>query len=270
MIRLKFEPWVRRAVSKIRFPQDRINAERELLDHMEDRYCDLVEESSPEAALTQTIAAMGDADTVAWELGAVHRPFWGFLELYSGRVRRVMVLLTLICCFGFFLGRFLFLGGYEHPVYYRYDPYGKGQAFDSAGQMERQFYAAPGVTAQTDGYFFTLTKAALWQETGTDGSLRDSFYFRVRVQNPIPWAAYDDILRFFWAEDSLGNRYRAAYEPGEGPSIQGSLYHTGPVTWQYDMYLSDFVSQGAQWIDLHYDRSGRDMVLRIRLEGGTA
>ncbi len=270
MIRLKFEPWVRRAVSKILFPQDRIDAERELLDHMEDRYYDLAEVATPEAAVAQTIAAMGDADTVAWELGAVHRPFWGRLQLYSGRVLRVMLCLTLLCCCGFLLGRYFFLEGYEHPVYYRYDPYGSGFAFDSAGQMQRLLYAAPNAGAESDGYFFTLTQAALWQEEGTDGTVTERFYFQVRVQNPLPWAGHDDILRYFWAEDSLGNRYHGAYEPGTGPSVQGSLYHTGPLTWNHDMYLTEFLSQDAQWIDLHYDRAGRDVVLRIDLEGGGA
>lgn len=42
------------------------------------------------------------------------------------------------------------------------------------------------------------------------------------------------------------------------------------MTCIYEMELTDFLSQDAQWIDLHYDRAGRDMVLRIDLTGGAA
>ena len=270
MNRMRFEPWVRRAVSKIVLPQDRIAAGRELLDHMEDHYDALTDSGvAPDTAAEQTIAAMGDSDAVALELGLIHRPFWGRLLLGSGRVLRGTLCLTLVCLAGFLLARYFFLGGYESPTYYRYDPYGVSYAFDNGGAMYRQTYSAPNVTARTDGYFFTVSDAALWQEVSTTGRVTDKFYFRVQVRNPLPWADYDDILRWFWAEDSLGNRYYAAYETGgaDVPSIQGSCYHTGPLTWNHDMYLTDFVSADAQWIELHYDRAGRDLVLRIDLEG---
>lgn len=273
MIRLKFEPWVRRAVSRIILPQDRITAGRELMDHMEDHYQNLVEaELPPEFAAEQTLAAMGDANTVAEELGAIHRPFWGYLQMYSARVLRAVVCLTLVCMGGFLLARYFFLGGYDEPVYYRYDPYGAGRAFDNAGQMERLSYSAPGTSASSDGYLFTVTQTALWQETSGDGRVTDRFFFRVQVQNLLPWAEQTDILRWFWAEDSLGNRYCAAYEKGgtDVSSVQGSHYHTGPLTWLHDMYLTDYVSEDARWLDLHYHRAGRDVVLRIDLEGGTA
>ena len=270
MIRLKFEPWVRRAVSRIILPQDRITAERELMDHMEDRYQSLLDADVPkDAAVHRTIAAMGNADTVAEELGAVHRPFWGYLQIYSGRVLQIAACLTLFCLGGFLLARYFFLGGYEEPVYYRYDPYSNIRAFDNAGQMERLSYSTPGTSAASDGYRFTVTQTALWQETRTDGTTTDRFFFRVQVQNPITWAEQGDILRWFWAEDSLGNRYRGAYEKGsvDQASIQGNYYHTGPLTWLHDMYLTDYVSEDAWWLDLHYHRGGRDLVLRIGLEG---
>ena len=34
------------------------------------------------------------------------------------------------------------------------------------------------------------------------------------------------------------------------------------------MWLSGYVSQEAQWIELRYQRAGRNLVLRIDLEGG--
>jgi len=35
-----------------------------------------------------------------------------------------------------------------------------------------------------------------------------------------------------------------------------------------DLWLNNFSSQEAQWIELRYDRDGRDIRLRIDLNGG--
>lgn len=71
--------------------------------------------------------------------------------------------------------------------------------------------------------------------------------------------------------DDLGNYYCASYEAAPGvPAVQSSMYHTGPLTYLHDLYLTDYTSQDAQWIELHYDRAGRDLVLRIDLTGGDA
>ncbi len=40
------------------------------------------------------------------------------------------------------------------------------------------------------------------------------------------------------------------------------------MTWQ--LWLSGFCSQDADWIELRYDRSGRDVRLRVDLRGGAA
>lgn len=273
MIRVKFEPWIRKAVSRIVLPQDRIAAGRELMDHMEDHYQELLgSDISPKTAGELTVKAMGDAEPVAEELGLIHRPFWGMAQLYTGKVLRVVACLTLLCMGGFLLARYFFMGGYDFPTYYRYDPYKSTYAFNNAGQMERLLYTDPRISADSDGYTFTVTQTALWQETGIDGTVTERFYFRVEVRNPLPWAGHDDILRWFWAEDSLGNRYYASYEKGgaDVAAIQGTSYHTGPLTWLHDMYLTDYVSADAQWLELHYDRAGRDVVLRIDLTGGGA
>lgn len=74
----------------------------------------------------------------------------------------------------------------------------------------------------------------------------------------------------FWAEDSLGNHYYSAYECSGNtePSVQGTAHQTKAMSRIWDMYLTDYVSQNAEWIEMHYDRGERDLVLRIDLTGG--
>lgn len=271
---LRFQAWVRRAVSRIVLTQDRIRAGRELLDHMEDNYRENLDQGiAPPEAESRTIAAMGDADTVAYQLGAVHRPFWGYFQTYSRRVLAVIACLTLLCFSGRIIAELFFTDGYEQPAYVRYDPYRDTSVYDGVCQLDRTFYSSPGTAVSSDGYTFTLTETALWHSAYTDNAgqpkAEDRLHFRIRVTNPRPWADHEDISRWFWAVDDLGNYYCASYEASTAaPSVQSSVYHTGPLTYLHDLYLTDYASQEAQWIEIHYDRSGRDLVLRIDLTGG--
>lgn len=216
---------------------------------------------------------MGDADTVAQQLGAVHRPFWGYFQIYSRRVLMVIACLTLVCLSARIIAGLFFTDGYEQPAYTRYDPYRDTSAYDGVCQLNRTFYSKPDAAITSDGYTLTLTEAALWHSAYTDSAGQpqeeDRLHFRIQVTNPLPWALHADISRWFWAVDDLGNYYYAPYETGTaGPSLQSSIYHIGPLTYLHDLYLTDYTSQDARWIEIHYDRAGRDLVLRIDLTGG--
>ena len=273
---LKFEAWVIRAVSKISMVQDQVRVEQELMDHMLDHYEDLLSLGlSPAEAQEETVRAMGDPDTLAETLGLIHRPHWTTLQERSLKVLRFLVFLLPFFLFGRVLGGYFFADGYKQPTYSRYDPYVSVSVMDNAGSGQRLLLVHPEDTAVSDGYFFTVTKAALWHLESVDNEGRhqlDRLHFQLRVTSALPWAEFDDISRWFYAVDSLGNVYHAAYETGAAkvPAITGSVYHAGPLTYIHDMYLTDYVSQDAQWIDLCYNRAGRDIVLRIDLTGGIA
>ena len=277
MNNLRFQAWVGRAVSRIILPDDRSAVSRELMDHLEDSYeAGLGQGLSPAEAEARAIQAMGDAEAVALQPGQIHRPCWGLFRQHTRRVLVVLLcLLPLFLCGRVLVGYF-FHGGYKEPVYYRYDPYQDTRVYDGAGTVERTMLFQPDAKASSDGYTFTLTDAALWHASYIDHTGQrqeeDYFHFRVRCTNPLPWANFDDTLRWFWAVDDLGNYYYAAYELGaaDAPGIEVSVFHTGPLTYLYDMRLTDFVSQEAQWIELHYDRAGRDLTLRIDLTGGVS
>lgn len=271
MVIYDFKVWCEKAVSGIIFPPDRQKVFDELMDHVNDHYDALVEQGfDRDTARQMALEAMGSADVIAPQLAAIHRPFWGYF------LRVTRVLLVLLVCAAVLSGiPFLRNNSYSEPQQLRYNPYEDTYISDEIGVTSRVFYAEPNQTVKSDGYTLTLTRAA-WDYTDfadeESGEL-DSFHFQIEIFNPRPWAEATDIPRWMWAEDSLGNHYYAFHEGGNYhryPVVLGNSYHTAPFTYTYDMWLSNFCSQEAEWIELHYDRSGRNIVFRIDLTGGDA
>lgn len=264
----KFETWCMKAIAQIRFPPDQDAVLKELYDHMED-HCDalMAQGLSREEAETQTLEAMGSAEEIAPQLAAIHRPFWGWC-LWITRIALVL----LLCAAVFTAIPYFRDFGYSQPGESRYDPYEDTYISDQVGVTERLFYAEPDQSAESDGYTLTLTRAAWWHTDFADEAPRelDSFDFQIEVFNPRPWAHRPEFYEWFWAEDSLGNHYYGfhEYNSHQESGVVGNLYYSGPLTYTLDMWLSNFCSQEAEWIDLHYDRSGRDIVFRIDLTGG--
>lgn len=266
----KFKNWCDAAVDGIVFPPDREKVHGELLNHLYDHYDDLVEQGVDQDTAQQlALAAMGSAAEIAPQLAAIHRPFWGYLLRFT----RVLLALTL-CAALLLTGIRLFrTGHYSYPKY-QLDPFRDVGAELGTSSYTRIFYAEPDQSVQSDGYTITLTKAAIWHADHQEPIEEDNlnFYFQMEVFNPRPWAVDSDISRWFWAVDSLGNTYDCFNESivNYAPYIGGNSYHTGPLTYTHDMWINDYRSQGAEWIEFHYDRAGRDLVFRIDLAGGDA
>ena len=265
----EFEVWCEKAAGEIRFKPDREKVFSELMNHMDDHYEALLEQGvDAEAARKMAIEAMGSAEAIAPQLARIHRPFWGVL------LRITELFLVFITCLALLFGiRYFWNYSYSQPRYERYDPYADTYISDEVGITRQMLYAEPEQRVQSDGYTLTLTRAA-WDHTDfadeESGEL-DSFHFQIEIFNPLPWAEDTEVTRWMWAEDSLGNYYYSFHEDGNPslyPVVVGNSYHTGPFTYTHDMWLSNFCSQEADWIDLHYDRSGRNIVFRIDLTGG--
>ena len=264
-----FADWCDTAVAGIAFPGDRKQVRLELMNHLYDHYDDLVAQGvDRDTARTLALAAMGDAGEIAPQLAAIHRPFWGYL-LKATRILLVLTLCAVLWCL--WATHTPYANLREDDAFW---PYAETFRQDQYSNWNRVFHAEPNQSVECDGYTFTLTQAAVWHETylGEPREEQDHFYCRIEVFNPRPWATHTNIADWFRAEDSLGNTYDRFYKsiPNNAPFVVSSAYHTGPMTWTHEIYLNCYCSQGAEWIELHYDRSGRDIVFRIDLTGGDA
>lgn len=274
MINFRFFKWCREAVSQIVLPQDRVAVELELMGHLEDRYDSLIQSGySEEDAQLLTLESMGDPAEIARELGLIHRPFWG----RTAKVTRIFLIAVLILTVGFGWASYM-KNTYAHPAfstptYEFYDPYSGEEANYQTGWGYRQFYGVPDVSFSSDGYTLTVTQAALWRNElrNASGVPEETYplYLQLTVTNPWIWSEADTFCPWLRAEDSAGNQYASPYESAPGASrIQVKSYRINPWTSVHELVIWDLAAPDAQWIDLHYDRSGRDHTVRVDLTGG--
>lgn len=272
----EFDRWCETAVSGIRFKPDRAKVYDELYAHLEDRCAAMTDAGVPEAeAVKRSLDAMGSAAEVAEQMEKIHRPFWGYVLRLS---RWLLVIAAVMALFT--VPRWMKNLGINIVTDSFVDDYFEQSEWDRDGlHGERVFYAEPMSRDFSDGYRFTLARAAEWHETGTmpDGRQADDygFYLTVDVFNLRPWMQYSEVLREFYAVDSLGNRYEAFnksyYGYGKDPTLAGNaVLRTGLCTVTWGLWLSEYCSHDAEWIELRYDRSGRDVRLRVNLPGGGA
>lgn len=246
---IDFDDWCCHAVAQIRFKPDREAVFRELKDHLEDHYDDLLAQGhSPEQARKLAMEAMGNPETIAPQLGEIHRPWLGYLY-------RVVKWITIpLFAWAVFL-LVTHFGSHFHALV-------STATYDSLrAEGEGGYYCQPNVTDSSDGYRFTVTEAAVNAEG-------DTLYLELQSVRWF-WLREPAILNHFYAVDSLGNvyasRFDAQYEDIPKVSWGGGYYSQGFTSDHLE--ITHFDSR-TQWVELRYDRDGRDIVLRIDLTGG--
>lgn len=263
------EQWCDTAVSYIRFPPDRPAVRQELFEHMQDKYDGYIEEGlTPSEAERKTIQEMGSDRETGLLLRQIHKPYLGWLWRATQWMFAIALILAVVNCFRWVDDLHIsgeedfWMGSTDHYV---------SETGNYRG--ERILYVEPDCSAHLDGYTFTVTKAVCWEYSYDDEEFRgnDCFYFLMEVTNPRPWAGYTEAPRWFHAVDSLGNHYYSRFEEDgsrDERSIRGNGYRTGLFTYTFSMWIENYCSQEAQWLELYYDRDGRDVRLRIDLTGG--
>lgn len=89
------------------------------------------------------------------------------------------------------------------------------------------------------------------------------------MTNPWIWSEADTFCPWLRAVDSAGNQYASPYESAPGTDrILFKSYRANPWTSVHELVIWDLGTPDAQWIDLHYTRSGRNLTVRIDLTGG--
>ena len=274
MANFRFMKWCREAVSRIVLPRDRTPVEQELMGHLEDRY-DYFRQLgySPEDAELRALDSMGNPDEIAVELGRIHRPFWGRTAKVTRIVLIAVVIATVFTAFASLLKHYYFRHTFSNPTYEYYDPYSLEKANYKVGHGDRQFYAQPEVSFSSDGYTVTVTEAALWrnEQRNSAGIVEEThpLYLQLTVTTPLIWLEADTVSRWIWAEDDRGNRYAPPFESGpDATRILDKSYRVNPWTSVHELVIWDLDAPDARWMELHYDRSGRNHTLRIDLTGG--
>ena len=275
----EFDRWCIHATHKIKYRPDRQEVYGELYQHIEDRYLDFLEEGmDKEQAIKRTLEVMGSADEIAPQLAAIHRPFWGYLYSLCKWGLIALLLVTVWKFVPWVVTSFqqihkpgLNISGHDiyKETYFevKYD----GKVRDI---WNRIYYAEPDMKASSDGYTFSISKVFLWEVSDVIGEEQGTEYYLYILMdstNPLPWADFVDIGSFFWAEDSHKTYhynsaevlyYNKPYIAGGNPS-----HRTGLFTYTY-LFNCELDTADTEWIELHYDRAGRDITLHIDLTGG--
>lgn len=272
--------WTVRACCRIRLGYDRRAAERELLAHLEDEAEAIRREKELTAyeAEQQALAAMGDADEVGRQLAAVHKPWLGYLWLWSRRVLIVCIAVAVLAALGFSerVGFDWNVSG-DNPRYWQE----KSWYIDhtTAGTWTE---FTPDCRDESDGYTFTVPAAARvhnedytaeYEGVPHEVEENTSLYVTVRATSLLPSTEGCAAFWDFYAVDDLGNHYWSWTDPDViytwqyQRSLVGNTYTTGLWTSEYQAWISE-IDRSASWIELRYDRDGRDVRLRIDLTGG--
>ncbi len=250
MIGNKMEIWCQIATRLIRFSPDRKAVYKELLAHMEDHRDALMAAGHSEAEAEKAAAdAMGNPWVVAPELAKVHRPFWAYAHRLT-RIAAIVLCLAALLKIGLYVGNI---------VNYVNDPL--DYMNDSPNLLHLSTH---DLTVYKEGYWFCNPK--VWINRSDDGS--DLYIYLYSIQ--LPWLEPFQGTDAFWITDDQGNRYEDY--PGDLDPERPRLYtqtesYIDGASGHY-FQITYLPSADIQWLELHYDREGRDLVLRLDLTGG--
>ena len=280
MDNISWKSWAFQACAHIRFKPDRAAAEEELLAHLEDKAEAILREKDllVYEAEQQALASMGDPDEVGRQLAAVHKPWLGYLWLWSRRVLIMCIVAVIWAAWGF-SERTGF--GESAPRWWQeYPGYNANREHYTITEL------SPDCRDGSDGYTFTVPAAAVWYNEAFvareeyEGEVYEyaveentALYLTVRATSLLPSTEGCAAFRDFYAVDDLGNYYWSSNDPEviytwqTQRSLTGNAHATGLWTSEYEAFIAS-VDPAASWVELRYDRDGRDVRLRIDLTGG--
>lgn len=245
-----FTAWCEKATEKIRYGPDRRAVQAELQAHLEDKYDALIAHGmDAEEATAKTLESMGSAAEIAPQLGAIHRPWLGYLYSLTRFLGISTGLLAAAALCLLFYGS---LGGF----------FVSDQPYLPRVYENISYYCEPELSAYVDGYYIRIEEAAVGEyEEET------KFFFQLEIRW-WPWMKETHAPNYLWAVDSLGNYY-APYSDSAyvQPHVVRHGYSSGGWKQNATMSLEQFDAD-ARWVEICYDRDGRNMVFRIDLTGG--
>ena len=266
--------WLDAATKAIRFGPDRKAVRAELEEHLEDKALDLQRifpDLTVEEAKERAASEMGEPEKIGKELAKVHKPWLGWLWMFS----RVLLVCSVVLSFFLLLQLALLLlavpvallsgGGQEaspaaSPVE---EQYGDQGTLNYLGELEESG------AVQAGEYTFTAGPGELWSLTG-DGARRYVAAVPLEVRHDRPGEMlYFTVWDRMWAEDGQGSRLPFLSDPPEGEDVGNCVWITegsrGVFRDSYTLFL-ELPSLEAGQVSLRYDRFGVDFTLPISLE----
>lgn len=251
MDRRDFAAWCKAATEKIRYGPDRDVVSKELRDHLEDRYDALIAQGVPEEeAARRTLEAMGSAEIIAPQLAAIHRPWLGWLVSTLKAVAIISVVFLALS-----IPRTLFL--------YTIETTGSLSVQQNTENITMTYDAE--VSCEREAYHFTINRVAASDSI-------DRLYLQLTVRR-FPGMPKFDAVEHFYAIDSNGNIYASidnrtqVFDRTAGRWVQRGGSSHGVGHDRFALSLTEF-DLTAQWVEIRYDRDGREIVLHIDLTGG--
>lgn len=258
----QIQTWLETAVGGIRFKPDRVEAERELRGHIEDKmadlrrlYPDLLRDEAEKMALDR----MGDPEEIGKELANIHKPWLGWLWRASQAVLGLAAVVLLIA------GVQTLTAG-DNGWFSRAD----GLIQESGAGTQALWLEPPAETVEVDGYRISVVKVVRTQWNGDQ-----RLGIQLRSLSPFFWAKTGGTLcDRISAVDSQGNYYPSTYErwevlrsekAGSWSYVSGSRGGSGPVYQDYTLWIRDLDPE-ARWVRFEYDWLGRIFSLTVELE----
>lgn len=242
--------WCQRAAKDIRYKPDREAVTLELYHHAEDHYDTLIEKGlSPADAEAKVLEAMGSAEEIAPQLAAVHKPWLGYLH---SLIRFVAICAVALALFYWGSNGVSLINSLIREKQFDALPANFGTL---------DYYSNPYVTDSSDGFLFQVSEAGFREDQAEFYCQLDMLYW--------PYLRRSDVMRHIWAIDSNGNRYASSAEANyrDIPRVARGAWSRSAVNSTHYLTIMHF-DCSAEWVELHYDRDGRDVVLRIDLTGG--
>ena len=258
--------WVEDATKLIKFKDDRLHVQAELLDHIEDA-ADAWKDAGYDdyEAKKKAVSNMGDAAEVANNLADIYRPFWGRLWKLTKIVRNLLIV---------FLAYAIITNVYDYffvtnPKYRSVDlldiyPHNEYKTLETISNYN------PDLSVKTDDYIISVKQVVVRGKTLPDRL----FNFSLEFRSLHPYVRYPDITDSIYLKDNLGNLYYPHWLDMEGNPAKKPYYHfTGSERFitpylTYNCFNLLCMHKDATEVTIIYDRFGEHFEFTVPVYGG--
>lgn len=247
-----FAEWCKNATAKIKFKPDRLAVAEELRCHLEDHRDALIDKGfTMEEAEQKALTAMGSAEEIAPQLGAIHKPH---LARFCRLVSVLAVLVLIVEVFGLLAYSSIFNSSFFDDEWHEPVGYVSPIFLEKENETGRRiYYAKPLRRAHINGYTIYAKHLAIWEYAD-----QNMIYLELAINH---WPFVNDLDEGvpFSIYDNNGNTLgRRLYERTSGAMTETYMW--------CGKYSSD---QTVKWIEIRCTRDGEDVVfLHIDVNGG--